>query len=101
MYEFQQVQQAARDALDRIGSVIKNPEIQKIVPGLLAALNDPVSHTQTALTTLLEMAFVHIIDPASLAIIMVGAYPRTFIFVCIDSSLLTFRYAAYFGTRPS
>lgn len=40
------MQQAGRDALDRIGSVIKNPEIQKIVPALLAALNDPVKHTQ-------------------------------------------------------
>jgi hypothetical protein len=41
-----QVQQAGRDALDKIGSVIKNPEIQKMLPFLLSALNDPVKHTQ-------------------------------------------------------
>ena len=66
----QKVQAAAEDALQRIGSVIRNPEIQDIVQILLNAIQDPNKHTTKCLQTLLDTAFVHVIDAASLALIM-------------------------------
>ncbi|KAK3887663.1 hypothetical protein Pcinc_008247 [Petrolisthes cinctipes] len=64
------VQRAGGQALKLIGSVIRNPEIQAIVPVLLAALQDPTKNTSTCLQTLLETKFVHFIDAPSLALIM-------------------------------
>ncbi|KAJ3072605.1 translational activator of GCN4, partial [Rhizoclosmatium hyalinum] len=64
------VQEAAKEALNAFGKVIKNPEIQELVPELLAALVDPNENTQTALTALLETSFVHYIDSPSLALIV-------------------------------
>lgn len=64
------VQEAGGDALRVIGSVIKNPEIQAIVPVLLEALEDPSKNTSKCLHSLLETKFVHFIDAASLALIM-------------------------------
>ncbi|KAI8822724.1 armadillo-type protein [Chytriomyces cf. hyalinus JEL632] len=57
-----QVQESTKQALNKFGSVIKNPEIQELVPELLAALVDPNENTQPALTALLETSFVHYID---------------------------------------
>lgn len=64
------VQEAGGDALKVIGSVIKNPEIQAIVPVLLRALEDPSKNTSKCLQSLLETKFVHFIDAPSLALIM-------------------------------
>lgn len=64
------VQRAGSQALRLIGSVIRNPEIQAIVPELLAALQDPTKNTSACLQTLLETKFVHFIDAPSLALIM-------------------------------
>ncbi|KAJ3137204.1 translational activator of GCN4 [Physocladia obscura] len=64
------VQDSAKQALNSFGSVIKNPEIQELVPELLAALIDPNENTQAALTALLETSFVHYIDSPSLALIV-------------------------------
>ncbi|XP_065580643.1 stalled ribosome sensor GCN1-like [Artemia franciscana] len=64
------VQQAGGQALEVIGSVIKNPEIQAIVPVLLGALQDPSKKTSSCLATLLDTKFVHFIDAPSLALIM-------------------------------
>lgn len=64
------VQEAGGDALRVIGSVIKNPEIQAIVPILLRALEDPSNQTQACLQSLLDTKFVHFIDAPSLALIM-------------------------------
>ncbi|XP_053680198.1 eIF-2-alpha kinase activator GCN1 [Anopheles nili] len=64
------VQEAGANALRVIGSVIKNPEIQAIVPVLLTALEDPSSKTSACLQSLLETKFVHFIDAPSLALIM-------------------------------
>lgn len=64
------VQEAGGDALRVIGSVIKNPEIQAIVPVLLKALEDPSKNTSKCLHSLLQTKFVHFIDAPSLALIM-------------------------------
>ena len=64
------VQKAGAQALKQIGSVIRNPEIQAVVPVLLEALQDPTSKTVVALRKLLDTKFVHFIDAPSLALIM-------------------------------
>ena len=64
------VQTASRAALKQIGSVIKAPEILTLVPVLLAALNDPATHTKRALQDLMRTSFVHSVDPPSLALII-------------------------------
>ncbi|CAI8049233.1 eIF-2-alpha kinase activator GCN1, partial [Geodia barretti] len=64
------VQNAGNTALRQIGSVIKNPEIQVLVPILLESLTDPSSKAHVCLQSLLETEFVHVIDPPSLALIM-------------------------------
>ena len=64
------VQNAGNTALRQIGSVIKNPEIQALVPILLESLTEPSSRAQVCLQALLDTEFVHVIDPPSLALIM-------------------------------
>ena len=64
------VQLAGSQSLQQIGSVIKNPEIQNLVPVLLEALADPSNTAQVCLKALLETEFVHVVDPPSLALIM-------------------------------
>ncbi|TPX65734.1 hypothetical protein SpCBS45565_g04973 [Spizellomyces sp. 'palustris'] len=64
------VQESAKQALNQFGNVIKNPEIQALVPVLLAALVDPNGKTSAALSALLDTAFVHYIDAPSLALLV-------------------------------
>ncbi|KAF9987092.1 translational activator of GCN4 [Modicella reniformis] len=64
------VQEAARLALTQFGQVISNPEIQVLVPIMMAALCDPNTKTHPALTALLGTSFVHYIDAPSLALVM-------------------------------
>ncbi|KAK7475223.1 hypothetical protein BaRGS_00033527, partial [Batillaria attramentaria] len=64
------VQNAGSQALQQIGSVIRNPEIQAIVPILLEALQEPTKRTTTCLQKLLATKFVHFVDAPSLALIM-------------------------------
>ncbi|KAG0198297.1 translational activator of GCN4 [Mortierella sp. GBA30] len=64
------VQDAARLALTQFGEVISNPEIQDLVPIMMAALCDPNTKTHPALTALLGTSFVHYIDSPSLALVM-------------------------------
>jgi HEAT repeat protein len=65
-----QVQTAANNSLMLFGEVISNPEIQQLVPILLDALSDPNRKTKSALTALLQTAFVHYIDSPSLALVI-------------------------------
>ncbi|TPX30377.1 hypothetical protein SmJEL517_g06060 [Synchytrium microbalum] len=64
------VQETAKMALTHFGSVIKNPEIQALVPTILQGMVDPNNKTLTALTALLETTFVHYIDAPSLALVI-------------------------------
>jgi hypothetical protein len=66
----EKVQEAAREALSHIGSVIRNPEIQLHVPVLLKAMDDPDVWTKDALDALIHTNFVHTIDSPSLSLIM-------------------------------
>lgn len=64
------VQDTAKKALQDIGKVIKNPEIQDHVPLLLEAIDDPANNSAKALEALLNTHFVHHIDSPSLSFIM-------------------------------
>lgn len=64
------VQEAARDALQLVGSTIRNPEVQALAPTLMAALSRPDTHAKAALDLLLETTFINTIDAASLALII-------------------------------
>ncbi|KAK9840722.1 hypothetical protein WJX81_000165 [Elliptochloris bilobata] len=64
------VQQAARQALKEVGSVIRNPEVLRLSPALLAAIADPNKHAKAALEVLLSTVFIHAVDAASLALIV-------------------------------
>ncbi|KAI9103109.1 armadillo-type protein [Phlyctochytrium arcticum] len=64
------VHESAKQALNTFGGVIKNPEIQALVPMLIAALVDPNGKTLPALKALLDTSFVHYIDAPSLALLV-------------------------------
>lgn len=64
------VSAAAKDAMDEVGAVIKNPEVAKLVPTLMSALADPNKNNKKALDTLLGTIFVNTVDSASLALII-------------------------------
>ena len=65
-----QVQKVAKDALESICSSIHNPEVVKIVPILLKAIDDPKLFSGQALEHLANTDFVNRIDNASLSLIM-------------------------------
>ena len=50
--------------------MIRNPEIQKLVPSLLAAIAEPDKHAKKALDQMLGTTFVNTVDAASLALIV-------------------------------
>lgn len=65
-----EVRKAADQSLKRFGEVIRNPEIQVIVPDLINAIGDPTKYTDPALDKLIKTQFVHYIDGPSLALII-------------------------------
>lgn len=65
-----EVRSSANQSLQRFGEVIKNPEIQSLVPVLIKAISDPTQHTEEALDGLLKTQFVHYIDAPSLALVI-------------------------------
>lgn len=64
------VREAGKSALRDVGSVVRNPEIEKISKVLLDALEDPNRHTADALQQLQSTSFQHSIDAPSLALVM-------------------------------
>ncbi|KAJ1428246.1 armadillo-type protein, partial [Ochromonadaceae sp. CCMP2298] len=64
------VKEAAKAALADISSVIRNPEVLRLSPVLLAAIADPASRTKEALEALLDCEFMHSIDAPSLALLV-------------------------------
>lgn len=64
------VQEAAKLALENFGKVVVNPEMQKVCPIIIRVLSDPGSNYDSALSSLMEVSFVHHIDPPSLALLM-------------------------------
>lgn len=65
-----EVRKAADESLNRFGEVIRNPEIQQLVPVLIKAIGDPTKYTEDALDALIQTQFVHYIDGPSLALII-------------------------------
>ena len=61
---------SAPPAPAQVGSVIGNPEVQRLVPALLAAIADPNGQTKACLDTLLSTKFINTIDAPSLALII-------------------------------
>ena len=66
----EKVREAALQAIEKIGSVIKNPEISEILPVLVKALSNTNKFLAEALTVLLETSFVHAIDAPALSLLV-------------------------------
>nr|CDS33347.1 translational activator gcn1 [Hymenolepis microstoma] len=64
------LKKAGAQALERIGTVIRNPEVQALVPCLIKSLHDPLTDKGVCLLTLRDTCFTHVVDAASLALIM-------------------------------
>ncbi|VUZ56756.1 unnamed protein product, partial [Hymenolepis diminuta] len=64
------LKKAGAQALERIGTVIRNPEVQALVPCLIKSLQDPLTDKGVCLLTLRDTCFTHVVDAASLALIM-------------------------------
>ncbi|SGZ39210.1 related to Translational activator GCN1 [Hanseniaspora guilliermondii] len=65
-----EVRKSGDEALEKFGKVIRNPEVQTIVPVLLQAIGEPTKYTESALDALIKTQFVHYIDGPSLALII-------------------------------
>eukprot|EP00928_Gymnodinium_smaydae_P040622 TRINITY_DN27536_c0_g1_i1.p1 TRINITY_DN27536_c0_g1~~TRINITY_DN27536_c0_g1_i1.p1 ORF type:complete len:2758 (+),score=657.28 TRINITY_DN27536_c0_g1_i1:496-8274(+) len=66
------VKEAAREAIDKIGSIISSPELRALAPELIEALIDGAQFehiTKRVLDQLLGTSFVHHIDAASLSLV--------------------------------
>ena len=64
-----QVRDAAKAALNQVGSVIKNPEILAIAKVIINSLSDP-ELTAKALEVVIDTTFVNAVDAASLALLV-------------------------------
>lgn len=66
------VKEAARDALNKIGSIITSPELKNLAPELIEALTEGAQYeyiTMGVLDKLLSTSFVHHIDAPSLSLV--------------------------------
>jgi hypothetical protein len=98
----QQVQEAAREALQNIGGVISNPEIKQHVGLVLQSFNDPDRYTEPLLRALLNTSFVHVIDAPSLALLM-PAVTRALGFRAHEAKLMAAQIVGNIGslTKPA
>ncbi|CAH8563787.1 unnamed protein product [Schistosoma rodhaini] len=64
------VKQAGIRALTQIGKVIRNPEVQALVPLLTNCLQQPLADKTPCLAALRDTCFVHVLDAPSLALIL-------------------------------
>ncbi|CAH8528666.1 unnamed protein product [Schistosoma mattheei] len=64
------VKQAGVRALTQIGKVIRNPEVQALVPLLTNCLQQPLADKTPCLAALRDTCFVHVLDAPSLALIL-------------------------------
>lgn len=66
------VKEAAREAINKVGSIISSPEIKAIAPQLISAMTDGAQFehiTRDVLDKLLATSFVHHIDAPSLSLV--------------------------------
>jgi len=66
----EKVQHAAIQAISKIGSVIKCPEVGDMLEIIIRALSNSTKHLNEALNLLLETSFVHKIDAPSLSLLV-------------------------------
>ncbi|CAH8486790.1 unnamed protein product [Dicrocoelium dendriticum] len=66
----EQLKEAGTRALQHIGNVIRNPEVQALVPLLTNCLQDPLADRMPCLLALRDTCFVHVLDAPSLALIL-------------------------------
>ena len=66
----EKVHEAAIQAISKIGSVIKCPEVGDMLEIIIRALADTSAHLNEALNLLLETSFVHAIDAPSLSLLV-------------------------------
>lgn len=64
------VQEAASQALRQLCLAIRNPEISSLSKQIMAALQDPANNTHACLVAITKLEFKHVIDAASLSLIM-------------------------------
>ena len=66
----EKVHEAAIQAISKIGSVIKCPEVGDMLEIIIRALANTTKHLKEALKLLLETSFVHKIDAPSLSLLV-------------------------------
>lgn len=64
------VQEASSQALRQLCLAIRNPEISSLSKPIMAALQDPANSTHSCLALIIHLEFKHVIDAASLSLIM-------------------------------
>lgn len=64
------VQEAASQALKQLCLAIRNPEISSLSKPIMTALQDPANCTHNCLSLIIHLEFKHVIDAASLSLIM-------------------------------
>lgn len=64
------VGEAALEAFREATTVIRNPELQTLAPGLIDATVNPDSKTEVCLNQLMEQTFVNAVDSAGLALVV-------------------------------
>ncbi len=64
------VREMAREAIQQVTNVIRNPEIKELGPILMEALDAPDMKTSSALDTIMATTFINAVDAPSLALLV-------------------------------